>query len=162
MATKPIPLVQFLSSHTAYQARLLAMQLRCSLPLVQDIYRIVGNFWGRKLSRILRFCGYSRKFSPWNLGVWCPLAPHKRAIHESFLCENCIFHQFAKVFSLESFLLYGMPDCGLVVVWLSELSGRTLAASDGYLGRVPSSLGTWPSHTEVNSRGGWKLVISER
>ena len=107
MATKPIPLVQFLSSHTAYQARLLAMQLRCSLPLVQDIYRIVGNFWGRKLSRILRFCGYSRKFSPWNLGVWCPLAWHKQAIRKSFLHENRIFHQFAKAFSLESFPLYG-------------------------------------------------------
>ena len=36
-------------------------------------YRIVGNFWGRKLSRILQFCGCLRKFSPWNLGAWYPL-----------------------------------------------------------------------------------------
>ena len=30
------------------------------------------------------------------------------AIHESFLCENCIFYQFAKVYSLESFPLYSI------------------------------------------------------
>ena len=29
---------------------------------------------------------------------------HKREIRESFFCEN---HQFAKVFSLKTFLLYG-------------------------------------------------------
>jgi len=31
-------------------------------------YCIAENFRGRKLSRISWFCGYSRKFSPWNLG----------------------------------------------------------------------------------------------
>ena len=60
-----------------------------------------------KLSRISWFCGYSRKFSPRNLGAWCPLARHERAIHKSFLRENRIFHQFAKVFFLKSFPLYG-------------------------------------------------------
>ena len=77
-------------------------------------YCIAENFRGRKLSWILRFCGYSWKFFPWNSGVWRPLAWQQRAIRESFLCENCIFHQFAKVFSLESFPLYGMswsPTC---------------------------------------------------
>ena len=39
-------------------------------------------------------------------GVWCPLAWQKRAIRESFLHENCIFHQFVN-FSLKNFLLYG-------------------------------------------------------
>ena len=34
-------------------------------------------------------------------GAW-----QRRAIQESFLHENCIFHQSAKVFSLESFRLY--------------------------------------------------------
>ena len=38
----------------------------------------------------------------------------KQEIHDSFLCKNCIFHQFAKVFSLESFLLYGMSFLGQV------------------------------------------------
>ena len=33
-------------------------------------YRIAGNFRGRKLSQISRFCGYSRKFSLQNLIFW--------------------------------------------------------------------------------------------
>ena len=70
-------------------------------------FRIAGNFWGRKFSRILWFCGYLWKFSLLNLGAWRPLAWQKQAIHESFLCENRIFHQFAKAFSLKSFPLYG-------------------------------------------------------
>ena len=41
-------------------------------------------------------------------GAWHSLARHKRAIRESFLHENRIFHQSAKVFSLESFPLYGI------------------------------------------------------
>ena len=68
-------------------------------------YLITGNFRGRKLSWISLFCGYLRKFSPQNLVAWHPLARQKRAIRENFLRENCIFHQFVKVFSLESFPL---------------------------------------------------------
>ena len=52
------------------------------------VYRIAENFQGRKLSQILRFCGYSQKFLLQNLGAWCPLARQKRGIHESFLHEN--------------------------------------------------------------------------
>ena len=47
-----------------------------------------------------------RKFSLQNLGVWHPLVRQKRAICENFLCKNCIFHQFMKVYSLESFPIY--------------------------------------------------------
>ena len=74
------------------------------LPIAQNVWLTIlaANFWGRRLSRISWFCGYSRKFSPWNLGVWYPLAWHEWAI-----CKNRIFYQFTKVFSLESFLLYG-------------------------------------------------------
>ena len=42
------------------------------------------------------------------LGVWHPLARHKRTIRESILRENHIFHQFTKVFLLENFPLYGI------------------------------------------------------
>jgi len=56
-----------------------------------------------------RFCGDSWKFSPQNLGGWHPLVRQKRAIREYFLCENRIFHQSTKVFSLESFPLYHYP-----------------------------------------------------
>ena len=68
-------------------------------------YRIAGKFCGRKPLRISQFCGYSQKFSLRNLELWCPLVQQKRAICESFLHENRIFHQFAKVFSLRSFPL---------------------------------------------------------
>ena len=71
-------------------------------------YRIVENFWGKKPPQILQFYGYPQKFSPRNWGAWCPLAQQKRAICESFLHENRIFCQFAKVFSLESFPLYSI------------------------------------------------------
>ena len=47
----------------------------------------------------------------WRHGVlWCG----KSKKCTSFLCKNRIFHQFAKVFSLESFLLYGMSFLGQV------------------------------------------------
>ena len=39
---------------------------------------------------------FARKFSPRHLGAWSPLTRQKRAIRESFLCENPIFHQFTK------------------------------------------------------------------
>ena len=71
---------------------------------------IVENFQGRKLSQISRFCGYMQNFSTQNLVAWHPLVRQKWAIHESFLSENRIVHQFAKVFSLESFPLYGNHD----------------------------------------------------
>ena len=61
-----------------------------TLLLVIFKYRTAENFQGRKLSRILRFCAYSRKFSLQNLGAWCPLARHERAICESFLCKKRI------------------------------------------------------------------------
>ena len=72
------------------------------------MYRLAGNFRGRKLSWISRFCSYLRKFSLRNFGACCPLERQKHAIRESFLCDNCIFHQFVKISSLENFPLYGM------------------------------------------------------
>ena len=50
-------------------------------------------------------CGnvFSAKF-----GAWHSLARHKQAIREHLLRKNCIFHKSAKVFSLESFPLYGI------------------------------------------------------
>ena len=70
----------------------------------EPMYHIVGNFWGRKLSWILQFCGFSLQ----NLGTRCPLVRQNRTIHKSFLHDNCIFYQFTKVYSLESFQLYSI------------------------------------------------------
>ena len=50
-----------------------------------------GKLWGRKLSRILRLCGYSRKFSPRNLGAWRPLAQQKWAIRKVFSAKIIFF-----------------------------------------------------------------------
>ena len=72
-----------------------ASRMHQTLEVLHLRYRIAGNFGGRKLSQISWFCGYSWKFSPWNLRAWCPLAWLKWAICESFLCENRNFHQFA-------------------------------------------------------------------
>ena len=66
-------------------------------------YRRTGIFQGRKLSRMVLWLWakvFSAKFGAWHLLAW-----QKRAIRESFLHENCIFHKL--VFSLESFPLYG-------------------------------------------------------
>ena len=90
-------------------------------------YRIAGNFWGRKLSQISRFCGYLRKFPQQNLGVWCPLARHKRAIRESFLHENVFFTNSRKfspskvsryTVCTENFIdLLGTTPITLVMYW---------------------------------------------
>ena len=76
---------------------------RAHVKISKSSYCTAWNFWGRKLSQ---FCHNSRKFSPWNLGAWHPLVvqasnPWKFSLWKLF------FHQFAKTFSLASFLLYG-------------------------------------------------------
>ena len=94
------------SLHTVYRLHKNALDSNVIYPGL--IYRIAGNYWGRKISQILWFCGYTQKFPPAKFGAWRPLAWQKWAIRESFLQENHIFHQFAKVFSLESSPLYGV------------------------------------------------------
>ena len=65
--------------------------------------------YSRKLSREKTFTNFafiffwlSKKVFSTNFGAWCPLTWRRWAIHASFLYKNRIFHQFAKVFSLES------------------------------------------------------------
>ena len=62
-------------------------------------------FWGENF-RKLRFCSYSRTFSPRNWGRGVFWQRDQRAIRESFLSVNLIFRQFVKISSLESFRLY--------------------------------------------------------
>ena len=81
--------------------------------LVYCMYCIVGNFQGRLLSQISWFCGYLRenflrKFGDMvSFGVVKVSNPCKFFFF-FFFRKNRIFYQFAKVFSLESFPLYGM------------------------------------------------------
>ena len=53
---------------------------------------------------------YAKVFSM-KFGVWHPLAWQKRAIRARFLHENCVFHQFAKVFSLLKVSRYTVFSC---------------------------------------------------
>ena len=74
------------------------------------IYQIL---YSRKLSREKTFANFAvlrlfTKVFSVKFGGVASLCAEKRAIRESFLRENRIFHQFAKVFSLESFLLYSI------------------------------------------------------
>ena len=76
-------------------------------------YRIAENFWGRKLSRILWFCHYTRKFSTWNLG--CDVLWH------------CKSEQSAKVFSAivfspirRSFLPWKFPAIRYVLKFIGR------------------------------------------
>ena len=88
------------------------------------ILQICGNFWGRN-PRILQICSYSQKFfSAKFWGLWHPLAWQKRTICESFICENRILHQFAKVFSFENFPLYGNFHCQWWPVYVCTTSNQ--------------------------------------
>ena len=82
-------------------------------------YRVAGNFQGRKLSQILRLCG------SFLCEIWGVMS-FGAAKDESFLSENHIFYQLAKVFSLESFPLYGMSPGSFNIVILDHMYIRAL------------------------------------
>ena len=72
-------------------------------------YRIAGNFWGRKLCEFRSFVAIRESFlcEIWGMAFF---GAAKASNSQKFIHENCIFHQFAKIFSLESFPLYGMKE----------------------------------------------------
>ena len=78
--------------------------------------------YSRKLSREKTFADFAvlwlfaKVFSA-KFGGMASVVQHRWAICESLLYENHIFHQFTKVFSLESFPLYGMYVCPSIMVY---------------------------------------------
>ena len=50
----------------------------------------MGNFQGRKLSRISLFCIYKQKFSPRSLECSVDSRQYEQAIHEKFTLQNPI------------------------------------------------------------------------
>ena len=76
---------------------------------------------------------YAKVFSA-KFGAWCSLAQQKHAIRKSFLRKNHIFHQFVKVFSLESLPLYGITIYISHLVLLYKRWGLTVIFSlpEGY------------------------------
>ena len=77
--------------HFFYQAMRLLFYAACLLFEGGGVYRIAGNFRGRKLLRILRFCSYLRKFFPWNLRAWRPLARQKWQSAKVFFAKILFF-----------------------------------------------------------------------
>ena len=77
-------------------------------------YYIAENFYGRILLQISWFVAICRSFLSETLRTWHNRW-HQLAICESFLHKNHMFHQFAKVFSLERFLLYGKEKINLLL-----------------------------------------------
>ena len=60
-------------------------------------YGIVGNIWGKKLSQISRFYGYSQKFPPQNLGVWHHLAGPASHLRVFFTIQYTVLRTGAKL-----------------------------------------------------------------
>ena len=61
-----------------------------------DLYRIAGNFRGRKLSQSLKFCSYLRKSSLPNLGAWHLLVASASNLQKFFSVK--IFSPICKSF----------------------------------------------------------------
>ena len=112
---------------------------------------------------------FSAKFGAWRSLVW-----QKRAIRNSFLWENHIVHQSTKVFSLESFPLYGTAcmHCRIVRSVTCTYCGACVIAEcmcttslycmhsniDPALVLFPPSNCTWIlAGIEINSTHGKKL-----
>ena len=81
------------------------------------IFHIILPYSG-KLSREKTFVNFTvlwlfAKVFSGKLGACCPLAWQKRAIYKSFRRENCIFHQFVKVFVINK---YVAASCGYIIV----------------------------------------------
>ena len=80
-------------------------------------YRIAENFWGRKLSRISRFCGDSRKFSPRNFRGVASFAATETKV---FFAKIVFFtdpRKFSpsKVFRYTVYYLSGLGGSGIEV-----------------------------------------------
>ena len=111
--------------------------LQLTVSGVESEYCIMGNFRGRKLSWILRFCSYWQKFSPQNLWVWHLL--EATPVHKSFLCENLISTKSRKFspskVSRYTQLLKYVPTCQvnqwklpIQLLWNAEEKGETMRA----------------------------------
>ena len=76
---------------------------------LQPSYCIAGNFRGRNFCQFRGFVAICESFlhEIWGHGIlWCAKASNLR----KFSLQKMYFHQFAKVFSLESFSLYGIQS----------------------------------------------------
>ena len=94
----PVPQWRYQETHYMVKSSIVIVKLLLSISVV---YRIAENSREKTFANFAVLWLYAKVFSV-KFGAWHPLALQKRAI-----CENYYFHQFVKVFSLESFPLYG-------------------------------------------------------
>jgi len=94
----PVPQWRYQETHYMVKSSIVIVKLLLSISVV---YRIAENSREKTFANFAVLWLYAKVFSV-KFGAWHPLALQKRAIR-----ENHYFHQFAKVFSLESFPLYG-------------------------------------------------------
>ena len=121
----------------------------CTSKMGRYIYWTAGNFWGRKLLWILRFCGYSWKFSLRNLGAWSS-NPQK--------CENLISTNSWQ-FSPTKVSHYTVP---LNWVYISVLPGRQQTWGGRSWGLLRERGWRWVGHRSGNlgrSWEGWRVVV---
>ena len=122
----------------------------------------MGNFRGRKLSRISRFFSHPRKFSPRNSRHATPIMRPILTSRESFLRKMILSYRSAKVFSLENFPLYGnvimshgvisqlLKACGLYHTVVSHVP------MCAYLVQCYYKLGVFPDSSEFSTIRGKK------
>ena len=73
-------------------------------------YRIAQNFGGKKLWRIWRFATDPPKFYPPTIFILQPFYCARQPIRQCFVRKNVYWHQSAKVFNCQSFVLYGISN----------------------------------------------------
>ena len=73
---------------------------------------------------------YMKVFSA-KFGAWCPLVWQKRAIHESFLCENRIFYQLRKFSPLKVCQVYEAETIAEYFLHAPTVSTRPLLDREG-------------------------------
>ena len=76
--------------------------------------RISGNFWGRKLSQIGEKIRFSLRKLSWIAHFCRAKECHAQNFAEKTFAYSHKTTKFTKVFSLESFLLYGIFNCSSV------------------------------------------------
>ena len=69
-------------------------------------YRIAGNFWGRKLSQISWFCGYSQKFSLQKFGDVTLFGAAKTSNPQKFSPRKSYFSPICNSFLPQKFPVY--------------------------------------------------------
>ena len=73
-------------------------------------YHIMGNFWGRKLLRSIYRKGAFHGENFLRILNWLHRWVYMACLMEKTFVGGCKITKFVKVFSLESFLLYGLID----------------------------------------------------